>query len=48
MASWSELPVKSKLLGVFVAAIAISAALYYLYYKPISDENEKTANKWRH
>jgi type IV pilus assembly protein PilO len=45
MASWSELPVKSKLLGILVAAIAISAALYYLYYKPISDQNEATAKQ---
>jgi type IV pilus assembly protein PilO len=45
MASWSELPVKSKLLIIFVAAIAISGALYYLYYKPISDANEATAKQ---
>jgi type IV pilus assembly protein PilO len=45
MASWSELPVKSKVLIIFVAAIAISGALYYLYYKPISDANEATAKQ---
>lgn len=45
MASWSELPVKNKLLIIFVAAIAITGALYYLYYKPISDANDATAKQ---
>jgi type IV pilus assembly protein PilO len=45
MASWSELPVRSKLLGIVVAAIVISGALYYFYYMPISTQNEATAKK---
>jgi type IV pilus assembly protein PilO len=45
MASWSELPVKSKLLIIVVAAIAISGGLYYLYYKPIIDANEATSKQ---
>jgi type IV pilus assembly protein PilO len=45
MASWSELPVRSKLLAIVVAAIVISGALYYFYYMPISNQNETTAKK---
>jgi type IV pilus assembly protein PilO len=45
MASWSELPVRNKLLVIVVAAVGISAALYFFYYKPISDENEKSAKQ---
>jgi type IV pilus assembly protein PilO len=45
MASWSELPVRSKLLIMVVAAIALSGLLYYFYYKPISDENEAKAKQ---
>ncbi len=45
MASWSELPVKSKLLIMVVAAIALSGLLYYFYYKPISDKNDATSKQ---
>jgi len=45
MASWSELPVRSKLLIMVVAAIALSGLLYYFYYKPISDQNDATAKQ---
>jgi type IV pilus assembly protein PilO len=45
MASWSELPVRSKLLVIFISAIALTAVMYFLYYKPISDENDKTAKQ---
>jgi type IV pilus assembly protein PilO len=45
MASWSEMPVKSKLLIMVVAAVALSGLLYYFYYKPISDQNEATAKQ---
>jgi type IV pilus assembly protein PilO len=45
MASWSEMPVRNKLLVIIVAAVGISAALYFFYYKPIIDENEKTAKQ---
>jgi type IV pilus assembly protein PilO len=45
MASWSELPVRSKLLIMIVAAIALSGLLYYFYYKPISDKNDATAKQ---
>ena len=45
MASWSELPVRSKLLAILVAALVISGALYYFYYMPISDQNDATAKK---
>jgi type IV pilus assembly protein PilO len=45
MASWSELPVRNKLLLIFVAAIAVSGLLYYFYYKPISDANDATAKQ---
>ncbi len=42
MASWSELPVTSKLLILIVSAAVLTAALYFLYYKNISDDNVKT------
>ncbi len=45
MASWSELPTKSKLLIVVVAAVAITGALYYLYYMPLRDEIETTTKQ---
>lgn len=45
MASWSELPTRSKLLIMVVAAIALSGLLYYFYYKPIDDENKATEKK---
>jgi type IV pilus assembly protein PilO len=45
MASWSEMPVKNKLLIMVVAAVALSGLLYYFYYKPISDQNEATAKQ---
>jgi len=45
MASWSELPVRSKLLGIVVAALVITGALYYFYYMPINDQNQATAKK---
>lgn len=45
MASWSELPVRSKLLIMVVAAIALSGLLYYFYYKPISDKNDATTKQ---
>jgi type IV pilus assembly protein PilO len=39
------MPVRNKLLLIIVAAVGISAAMYFFYYKPIIDENEKTAKQ---
>ena len=45
MASWSELPVRNKLLAIAVAALVVTGALYYFYYMPISDQNDATRKK---
>jgi type IV pilus assembly protein PilO len=43
MSKWSELPVRSQLLIIFVVAITATAAMYFLYYKSMSDANDQTA-----
>ncbi len=45
MASWSEMPVRNKLLIMVVAAVALSGLLYYFYYMPISNKNDATAKQ---
>lgn len=47
MAKWSELPAKAKL-GIAVAVVALlTGAMYFLAFKSMMEENEKTKNKLR-
>ncbi len=47
MAKWSELPAKAQL-GIAVAVVAlVTAAMYFLAFKSMIEENEKAKNKLR-